>query len=100
MATAVARSDLLDPEAPDLRRGVRLRHAPRGDEGPRDGARRRRQVVRTARRDGRALARQGARVHLLGSLPGEPGEAPSEPIAPRVPGRAEAGRGAVARTGR
>src|SRR3954452_18979023 len=99
MATAVARPDLLDPEAPDLRRSVRLRHAPRGDEGPRDGAGRRRQVVRTTRRDGRALARQGARIHLVGPLPGEPGATSTEPVAPRGPGCPEARRGAAARPG-
>src|SRR5262249_28591831 len=65
MAAAVARSDLLDPEAPDLRRSVRLRHAPRGDEGPRDGAGRRRQGVCTTPREGPAPARQVARVHLV-----------------------------------
>ena len=100
METAVARPDPVDLAAPDLRGRIRLWHASRGDEGPRDGTHRGRQVVRAARGVARAPPGSAPRLHLVGSIPDESGAAQAESIAPRHPGRAETRRGAAARAGR
>ena len=99
MEVTVSRPDPVDLAASYLCGGIRLWHASPGDEGSRDGARRRRQVVRAAGGVARAPPGTAPGLHHLGSLAGESSTPRAESIAPRHPGRAEARRGVAARPG-
>lgn len=100
MEATVSRPDPVDLATPHLCGSIRLWYASHGDEESRDGARRRRQVVRASRGIARAPPGSAPGLHHLGSISGESGTPRAESIAPQHAGRAETRRGVAARLGR